>query len=175
MDSAGKKPGELPETWMYAAYGVLRNLFQHGPPGNDGRYFKGSLRSYPEAVGLGVIDPRIRELIAAFNVHSVVSSISSCEGHRSWKFDARQTAFVSFSTRMALAARLAARIRLDQMTACTLHHYWMMDAAFNTDSELVFCLSCPDKRFNRRKLDADFAQLKSWAEEVFGSEQDAPN
>ncbi|WP_143218735.1 hypothetical protein [Achromobacter xylosoxidans] len=137
------------------------------------RYFKGRLRSHSNAVELGVIDPRIRDLVGAFNREGVVSSISSCEGHRRWGLATRRTAFVMFSANTILAARLAARIRHDQTEASELHHYWQVDATFNVEGEMVFCLSCPDRRFNRRDLDADFIRLTWWLDEILHAEHSA--
>ncbi|WP_105558057.1 hypothetical protein [Achromobacter sp. MYb9] len=129
--------------------------------------FKGALRSHDEAAGLGVIDTRIRGLVEAFNVQGVVSSVSSCEGHRLWCLPTRRTPFVMFCTDVARAARLADRILLDYGQGCELHHYWRIDATFNADGGLVFSLHCPDQRFNRRKLDADILRLTQWVRDVF--------
>lgn len=131
------------------------------------RLFNGSLRPHTEALALDVIDPRVRALVAVFNVDGVVSSVSSCEGHRLWCLPARRTPFVMFRTDVARAARLADRIRLDYGQACELQHYWTIDASFDANGELVFHLHCPDSRFQRRKLEADFLLLTHWARDVF--------
>lgn len=142
----------------------MRKLFcRRAPVGT----LKGSLRPVSEAAELGVIDPRIGRLVTAFNVNGIVSSVSSCEGHRAWLLPARNTPFVMFSTEVARAARLASRILRDYEQACELQHYWTVEATFNADSELVFSLNCPDRRFNRRRLDADMVLLAQWARESF--------
>lgn len=153
----------LVRTLRKVAFGMrsIRSLCIRSP-----RYFKGRLRPHSSAVKLGVIDPRIRDLVAAFNREGVVSSVSSCAGHRLWGLATRRTAFVMFSADTTLAARLAARIRRDQSGVSELHHYWQVDATFNVEGELVFCLSCPDRRFNRRRLDTDFTRLRRWVDEI---------
>ncbi|MCY1528485.1 hypothetical protein D9M68_635900 [compost metagenome] len=155
---------------MRTAYERVRNALRNHA---TARRFKGSLRPHDEALELGVIDPHIRELVAAFNVDGIVSSISSCEGHRRWGLSAPQTAFIMFSAEPALAARIATRILVDQRGASELHHYWKVDATFNADGELVFCLSCPEPRFRRSMVDADFKRLKVWVEEILRSWQES--
>jgi len=136
------------------------------------RYFfgsqnrKGVLRSHSRAVAVGVIDSRIRELVSAFNRDGVVASVSSCEGHRVGWLRTRETPFVMFASDITFATRLASRIRLDQIDHPMLNHYWLVDATFNVDDQLIFCLRCPDSRFRRKRLDADFAQLKLWVDEI---------
>lgn len=142
----------------------MRTVFGFG--GRVGT-FKGSLRPHTEALALDVIDPRVRALVSVFNVDGVVSSVSSCEGHRLWCLPTRRTPFVMFSTDIARAARLAKRILLDFEQACELQHYWTVEATFDADGELVFSLHCPDRRFARRKLDADILLLTQWARDVF--------
>ncbi|MCP2518762.1 hypothetical protein M5J07_27815 [Achromobacter mucicolens] len=129
--------------------------------------FKGSLRPHTEALALDVIDPRVRALVAVFNVDGVVSSVSSCEGHRLGCLPTRRTPFVMFRTSVDRAARLADRILLDHGQACDLQHYWTIDATFDANGELVFRLHCPDCRFQRRKVDADILLLTHWARDVF--------
>ncbi|MFJ3465741.1 hypothetical protein [Achromobacter spanius] len=131
-------------------------------------HFKGALRSYADACALEVIDPRIQALVAALNVPGVVYTHSSCQGHRLPPFAARQTPFVMFRCALELAAKLSARVRAGQMTRdLNLRHYWVVEAWFLDDDQLVFCLQTSDRRFKRRQLDADFACLTLWAQEVF--------
>lgn len=139
----------------------------------NNRPFKGALRSHEAAVKLGVIDPRIRALVDAFNWKGVTSSVSSCEGHRLWGLPTRRTAFVMFSASPWFAAQVAARIGLDYAHGSRLHHYWKVDAAFDGDGKLIFNLNCPNPRFHRNRLDADFRQLKAWVEEILQARHDA--
>ncbi|CAB3743728.1 hypothetical protein [Achromobacter kerstersii] len=149
---------------MPAAYEKLRKAVRgKATPGS----LKGPLRPHTEALALDVIDSRVRALVAVFNVDGVVSSVSSCEGHRLWCLPTRRTPFVMFCTDVARAARLADRILLDHGQGCELQHYWRIDATFNADGGLVFSLHCPDQRFNRRKLDADILRLTQWVRDVF--------
>ncbi|MDG9971071.1 hypothetical protein ABE599_09430 [Achromobacter mucicolens] len=142
----------------------MRTAFGFGRPVGT---FKGSLRPHSEALALDVIDLRVRALVAVFNVDGVVSSVSSCEGHRLGCLPTRRTPFVMFRTDVDRAALLADRILLDHVEACGLQHYWTIDATFDANGELVFRLHCPDSRFQRRKVDADFLLLTHWARDVF--------
>lgn len=134
----------------------------------DRRHFKGALRPHAEAVALDVIDLRIHALVRLQRCRRRVISTSSCQGHRLWPCADCQTPFVMIRCDAVRTAWLAAIIRADQMTAVSrLHHYWKLGARFLDDDQLVFCLNSPERRYSRRKLDADFAQLTSWVQELF--------
>lgn len=133
------------------------------------RHFKGALRAHDEACVLGVIDTRICSLVAALNVDGVVSSVSSCQGHRVPMLPARRTAFVMFRSAPALAAHLSAKIRADQVSESKLHYYWFVSADFNADGALQFTLQCPQTWFKRRRLDRDFATLTAWIQTQISS------
>lgn len=133
------------------------------------RRFKGTCRPYADALARGAIDERIRPLVAAFNVPGVVSTLSSCEGHR-WLFErAWQTAFVVFDCPVSLAFQLARAIRADVITGRDqLQYDWSVSGILDSDTEILsFILRCHEDRFRRARLDADFATLARWAEEIF--------
>ncbi|MEB2558791.1 hypothetical protein [Burkholderia cenocepacia] len=136
----------------------------------DGGTAKGRVRTYAEAVRLGVIDAPIRDLVDALNVSGVVATQSSCAGHRWPLLAARHTPFVMFRTDARYASALAAVIHEDwRVSDRVLRHYWDVTAQFDDAGELLFTLECRARRFHRRSLGQDFQILRSWVQEIFQS------
>ncbi|QIE30247.1 hypothetical protein [Caballeronia sp. SBC2] len=128
----------------------------------SGRHFRGITRPYREAAQLGVIDERVRTLVAAFNADGVVASVASCEGHG---FLGRYSSpYVAFKSPTGFAAALHALLERDSCTAHPrLQHFWTLEAHFNPAGELVFRLAIPGIRSyrhaTRRSFDGDFVVL----------------
>jgi len=139
------------------------------------RHFRGMPRPYSEATQLGVIDQRVRTLVAAFNVdgvdgaNAVIASVASCEGHG---FLGRYSSpYVSFKSPMTVAAALHARLEQDAVAVQPrLRHYWTLEGHFNPANELVFRLAIPGihhyRHATRRSFDYDFVVLASMVKEA---------
>ncbi|WP_155308268.1 hypothetical protein [Burkholderia gladioli] len=138
------------------------------------RAAKGMLRSYTEAASLGVIDERIRPLVAVLNIPGQVVTLSSCQGHR-WPWGAvRENPFVLFQTEPRHAATLARCLREDQFSRRRrLAYYWQVEAEFDEQDALRFSLRCRTASFHRVRLDRDFATLTSWVQQIFQRGDDA--
>jgi hypothetical protein len=133
------------------------------PSRADRRLFKGTPRSYQEAVQLGLIDTRIRQLVAALNVGSLVTTRSSCQGHGCLRMVTPP--FVLFQAPQAFASALS--LRLEQAASHesgTFSHYWTITGLFDC-GQMRYRLSLGEKprgswHLVRRRLDADFARLR---------------
>jgi hypothetical protein len=124
-------------------------------------------REYHEADSLGVIDQRIRDLVAGFNVPGVVSTQASCQGHRYPFLAAWQTPYVVFRTKTTIAAEIAMRVRDDSLRRAHLNYGWDIEGDFDDQGQLRFTLRCQSVRFTRSGLDHDFAVLRAWARDIF--------
>ncbi|WP_321944388.1 hypothetical protein [Paraburkholderia tropica] len=138
----------------------------------ESRYFLGKPRAYEEAVRLGVIEPRIRNLVAAFNVPGIVSTFASCEGHPSVLYPLLGTSrapFVAFRSAPGLAGRLGGLLMRESVAVHgRLNYYWSVEGWFDADDTIRFALRCTDRhRLTRARLDEDLALLRSWAEDIF--------
>jgi hypothetical protein len=126
------------------------------------RFFRGATRPYGEAAMLGVIDMRVRALVAAFNVDDVIETFASCEGHG--RFGRYSRPYISFHAQTPVAAALAQVIDDHALASRpTLNHPWEIVARFNLFGQLVYRLSMEGEgyyhRTSRKGLDADFAML----------------
>jgi hypothetical protein len=139
----------------------------------SGALNRGAPRPYHEALTFGVIDARVREPVAAFNVEGVIGTTASCEGHG--VFSCRLSPYVAFKTDSRLAAALHVLLERDAHAPHPrLYHYWTITARFNEHGALSYCLCVPgiDRywRFGRARLDRDFlviaSMLKALAREV---------
>ncbi len=133
--------------------------------------FKGRPRAYEEAVSLGVIDERIRDLVAAINILAIAETLGSCEGHRRI-IGGQQGPFVAYRATNNFACNLERRIRTDEISPRpVLHYYWTNRAFITADFELGFILSAPaidagNKKLCRSRVNADFATLASMVKEA---------
>jgi len=133
-------------------------------------FIPGAPRAYREAVSLGVIDRRIRGLVAAFNVPGVVTTLASCQGHY-WPFlMVRETPYVMFRTTTSIAAKLAVLVRKDSLQAAHLaylNYGWIVEGHFDDQGELQFTLRFGSSRFKRTRVDQDFEVLRQWVQPLF--------
>lgn len=130
---------------------------------------RGAALPYAEAVRLGVIDARVRDLVACFNVDSLVASVASCEGHGfPWRYT---SPYVAFKARNEIAASLHALLDADGISARPrLSYFWSIEAHFDPAGELVYRLAIPGieqyRLVTRGSLDRDFATLASMVQKA---------
>lgn len=135
------------------------------------RLWKGIPRPYDEALALGVIDPRVRSLVQAFNVRGEVRSLASCEGHGLFQIHVQP--YVAFVAPVPMAAKFSARLDADAVhERPRLGHAWSITARFDDEGQLVYRLSLHEKPralwwLCRKRLDDDFAALEEMAKESF--------
>lgn len=135
---------------------------------SDNPVIKGPPRPYQDAIALGVIEERIRALVAVMNIPGVVETVASCEGHRFRNVGP----YVAYRSDNDFACRLERRIRADEQSQRpTLAYYWTNRAYISSDFELIFTLSAPaidsgKQTLCRGRLDSDFRILASMVKEA---------
>jgi hypothetical protein len=136
------------------------------------RYFKGVPREYSEAVKLGVIDHRVRGLVASLNVPGIVSTFASCSGHLFPSYplwSSNKLPYVAFRAAPELAGKLAGRLLRDSLDPSgQLHYLWTVTGHFDESDQISFALRCTAARWQTRsRLNEDMRLLGLWVDELF--------
>jgi len=128
------------------------------------KYYRGIVDAYPEAVQLGLVDSRIRGLVAALNAKGMIATVASSEGRGI--LGCYSSPYVSFRTDATIASALHALLTREQgARPRRLHYTWAIEEYCNDQGEQVYHLSVPNVtqrlHWGRKHFDRDLQVIAS--------------
>ncbi|EGU42487.1 hypothetical protein [Vibrio scophthalmi] len=118
------------------------------------------------------IDPKISDLVKAFNQIEGITTIASCQGHIAGHIEAP---YIYFKASNHVASQIVQALRKTR----NFHTRWEITGAFDQNNDLTFRLSSLkldtriyqrgwwDLGWNRSKVDCDFILLRHMMKETF--------